>query len=332
MKIFFSLVFVCCISVSFAGERKSLPQGNYVVISDEYSSLLKPGECLVRGKIHNPNYYSDDQKAPAITGAYIGTLDKKRFAYSNDKGEYSLILHEGDTSIYMFAQGYDEVIIWKYAFKSQHVVNIDFYAYDNYNMIEVDKPVIYCYSEEEIKVELKIEPKGAFTFTYPPYKDGWSVKVDDKGISDGVTGKNYPYLFWEAQTNELDFIFSENKLMAEIILTDTVIAYLENSLQAMGLNETEKTDFITYWAPRMIENEYVLVQFIFNETYQSAISEMEITPAPNSMFRLFMMYAPVETDHAPFVLQSVKYESFERSGFTVVEWGGSELPPVLINP
>ncbi|MBK9191012.1 MAG: hypothetical protein IPM77_05550 [Crocinitomicaceae bacterium] len=70
-------------------------------------------------------------------------------------------------------------------------------------------------------------------------------------------------MFWEAQTSELDFVFTENKLQAEIIHTDSVVYYLENSLEVMGLNETEKTDFITFWAPRMIENEFVLVQFIF---------------------------------------------------------------------
>ncbi|MBK9191013.1 MAG: hypothetical protein IPM77_05555 [Crocinitomicaceae bacterium] len=92
----------------------------------------------------------------------------------------------------MFAKGYDEVIIWNYKFKSQHVVNIDFYAYDNYNMIEVDKPVIYCYSEKEINAEIRIQPEGEMTFTYPEYNDGWFVKVDENGISDHVTGKNYP--------------------------------------------------------------------------------------------------------------------------------------------
>ncbi|MBK9191014.1 MAG: hypothetical protein IPM77_05560 [Crocinitomicaceae bacterium] len=76
MKLVFSLVLVFGLASSFAEERKSLPQGNYVVISDEYSSILKPGECIVRGKIHNPNYYADDQKAPEISGGYIGTWIK----------------------------------------------------------------------------------------------------------------------------------------------------------------------------------------------------------------------------------------------------------------
>ncbi|MBK9191011.1 MAG: hypothetical protein IPM77_05545 [Crocinitomicaceae bacterium] len=59
---------------------------------------------------------------------------------------------------------------------------------------------------------------------------------------------------------------------------------------------------------------------------------MQIIPEPDSMFRLFMLYAPLESEHSPFILDQVKHESFKRIGFTVVEWGGSELPPVHLNP
>lgn len=332
MKLLLSILTIFCFATGFSEERKSLPHGNYVVISDEYSSILKPGECIVRGKIHNPNYVSDDQKLPAIAGAYIGTLDKTRFTYSNDKGEFNLVLKEGDTSIYMFAQGYDEVVIWNYKFRSQHVVNIDFYAYDNYNMMEVDKPVIYCYSEIELPVHIEFVPKGELTFTYPVYENGWDMLVNSHGITDSKTNKTYPYLFWEAETDDLNFRSEDGIIGATLIRTDTLVAYLENTLAQIGLNETEQTDFITFWAPRMLEKEFAVIQFLTDDMYEKNIAELHIEPQPESMLRLYMFYMPLNIDYAPFPIRGQQFESFERKGFTVVEWGGSEMPSIELNP
>ncbi|MBR3204526.1 hypothetical protein IKF81_02485 [Candidatus Saccharibacteria bacterium] len=53
---------------------------------------------------------------------------------------------------------------------------------------------------------------------------------------------------------------------------------------------------------------------------------LEITPAPDSVVRIGMVFKPLEETI------EVKEQSLEtpiRSGFTVVEWGGTELAEIL---
>ena len=49
---------------------------------------------------------------------------------------------------------------------------------------------------------------------------------------------------------------------------------------------------------------------------------MTITPEPDSLLRVFMVFRELEE---PVSIPEQTFEPFEREGFTVVEWGGSEI-------
>lgn len=51
-------------------------------------------------------------------------------------------------------------------------------------------------------------------------------------------------------------------------------------------------------------------------------AKLNITPEPDSLCRIFMTYVPLEN---AVDIESQQLETFERKGFTVVEWGGSEI-------
>ncbi|MBP5579422.1 MAG: hypothetical protein J6X56_08115 [Ruminococcus sp.] len=70
----------------------------------------------------------------------------------------------------------------------------------------------------------------------------------------------------------------------------------------------------------MEHNAYNLIAFQGAAYTNSA--KLDIAPAPDSLLRVFMAYVPLEesVDNQPQQL-----ETFERKGFTVVEWGGSEI-------
>src|SRR4051812_17422787 len=62
------------------------------------------------------------------------------------------------------------------------------------------KPVIYLYPQQQQQVSVKIDLNGIFTVTDPFYKNGWNViAAPDGKFFDPADGKNYPYLFWEAE-------------------------------------------------------------------------------------------------------------------------------------
>ncbi|MES2555537.1 MAG: hypothetical protein V4604_05260 [Bacteroidota bacterium] len=189
------------------------------------------------------------------------------------------------------------------------------------SMIIYTKPVIYLYPEKEQQTTVQLQPNGKFSFTYPVYpENGWSVTARPNGQLT-VDGKNYPYLFWEGTNTKpfrpIDFSsgFVVNK--------EDVTAFLEEKLTKMGLNDQEKTDFITYWGPRMVQSDKGFAQFLFNEEYDE-IATINISPKPAAIFRVYLFYAPLESsielNPAPQEIKSV-----DRKGFTVVEWGGSEV-------
>ncbi|MBI3237794.1 MAG: hypothetical protein HYZ43_02940 [Flavobacteriia bacterium] len=182
------------------------------------------------------------------------------------------------------------------------------------------KPVIYFYSPKDLSVNVELTPKGNFTYTYPAYENGWKGMVDKNG---GITinNKHYPYVFWEGTNTEINALVDYNQ--GFVVSTENVTVFLEEKLTEMGLNDQERTDFITFWAPRMVGSEKNHVQFIFNEAYDD-IATLSITPKPDHTFRLYMLWTPlpesVTINPTPQTLLSLK-----RDGFSVVEWGGSEL-------
>ena len=96
--------------------------------------------------------------------------------------------------------------------------------------------------------------------------------------------------------------------------------FLQEKLSFMGLTPKEYNDFIVYWLPRMQDNQYNLITFA-NEEYAQKV-HLSIDPDPDSVLRVFMVYKPLtkKIDIPPQQLTT-----FNRTGFTVVEWGGTEV-------
>jgi hypothetical protein len=61
-------------------------------------------------------------------------------------------------------------------------------------------------------------------------------------------------LFWEAKTTGLKYQSISNDVDGFLIATDTLVPFLENALNQLGLNAKEQTDFITFWAPQLIRS------------------------------------------------------------------------------
>ncbi|MEO6302674.1 MAG: hypothetical protein ABIP51_05840, partial [Bacteroidia bacterium] len=76
-----------------------------------------------------------------------------------------------------------------------------------------------------------------------------------------------------------------------------------------------------YWCPRMSANEKNYIHFMFNEEYNN-YATITIDPKPDQLFRVCMLWS--KTNNAAKV-KPQKIESFKRNGFTVVEWGGTEI-------
>ena len=177
------------------------------------------------------------------------------------------------------------------------------------------KPVIYLYPEETIEVEVQLETDGEFVATWPAYENGWRVTARPDGTLTDAGGNEYSYLFGEAESDAV-YDFSQGFCVAG----EDTGEFLRETLAAMGLTPKEYNEFIVYWLPLMQNNPWNLISFQ-SETYtESAV--LTVSPAPDSLLRVFMAWQPL-TEAVEVEPQFI--ESFQRNGFTVVEWGGTQV-------
>lgn len=177
------------------------------------------------------------------------------------------------------------------------------------------KPVVYLYPEEETQVTVQLDYAGELTCTYPAYNNGWTVTASPDGTLTDGEGQTYSYLYWEGKDN-VEYDFSQGACVAG----EDTAAFLEDALSQLGLTRREANEFIVYWLPQMEENPYNLIAFQ-SDAYTEA-ARLTITPTPDTVLRVFMAWKPLEE---PVELPPQELAGPERSGFTVVEWGGCQV-------
>ena len=179
------------------------------------------------------------------------------------------------------------------------------------------KPVIYLYPEEPMDISVQLNFKDTkFTTIYPKFngKNTWNVHAQPNGDLS-IKDKTYPYLFWEADS------YTEQETNEGFIVTDEEAEkFLEEKLTILGLNDNEKTDFITFWLPVLLRNKLSLCSFQSQKFFNNL--ELNVTPKPDTMIRVFLSIKKLD---APTNIKEQKLLSNERKGFTLVEWGGSSF-------
>ncbi len=179
----------------------------------------------------------------------------------------------------------------------------------------VRKPVIYLYPETELEVMIELAFKGKLTHTYPAYYDGWKVTAKPDGTLTDKTGREYYCLFWEG-VQDIEYDMSKGFVVAG----SETVAFLEEALATLGLTDKEANEFIIYWLPQMENNKYNLISFQEEAYTDNAV--LKITPEPDSVLRIFMTWKALDE---PIEIEEQNLEGFKREGFTVVEWGGTEI-------
>lgn len=181
---------------------------------------------------------------------------------------------------------------------------------------DVYKPIIYLYPDSPTVCSVKLNLNGRFTCTYPEYDNGWSsFTAHPDGTLVFPDGKEYYALYWEGMQNA-DWYLSEGFC----VRGEDTAEFLEWALSEQGLNRREANEFIVYWLPLMQDNPYNVISFQTKAYADTAV--LEVFPEPDSVIRVFMTF------YASEIEVSIPEQSFtmpSRDGFTVVEWGGSEI-------
>ena len=180
------------------------------------------------------------------------------------------------------------------------------------------KPIIYFYPSEETDISVTFDHPEYLTTVYPAYHDGWHITARPDGtIVDLNTNRELYALYYESNAKE------PYKVEADgfIVRGEDAAAFLEEKLEILGLTPREAEEFIVYWLPKLEANEYNYIRFATKAEIDQNMP-LSITPTPDSVIRIMMTFKPLE---APIDIIEQTLESPARTGFTVVEWGGSPI-------
>jgi hypothetical protein len=206
------------------------------------------------------------------------------------------------------------------------------------------KPVIYLYPPKPTNVAVQFAAPIDLTLSIPSYVNGWNVLAQPNGMLQDLQPQftdcgaidstalgseyartaceknNYPYLYWAGYIGHLFPHLNEGWVIPQ----SGIRAFLEKELTAVGINQKEKDDMISYWVPELSGFGAPYYRLSFLQTDQmNALVPLNITPKPDTEFRIFLLWSPLaaipSVQPEPQVLQPLV-----RNGFTVVEWGGGE--------
>ena len=176
------------------------------------------------------------------------------------------------------------------------------------------KPVLYLYPKKDnTKVTVSFAKPGLLTTTYPKFKNSWEVTANKNGDLYDKNNKYYYGLYWE-ENGSIKVDFNTGFYVTK----ENAIKFLEEKLSIIGLNDKERNEFIMYWLPILERNEKSLVYFELTES-REAYNKLIINPKPDSLLRMAIHIKKVDEK---VNIKEQKLTSFERKGFSAVEWGG----------
>lgn len=314
----FLLLNLLAFAVKASDQRKSVP-GFYIYKTTKNTSITN-GKAKITLHFNSPNF--TDIPLGYETIIYYSVNNITDTLILDETFNETLEIPAAQT-VFKFwpGPGYNEVISDTVQIENQTENDAQVNFFSENMLIEVDKPVIYLQSPVKLDFSIRVVPATDFTFTYPVYKDQWKGTLFPTGQIE-INGQKVPYLFWDSKQ---EFVFKKHTNGYQISKKD-IVSFLENQLSNAGLNSTEKTDFITYWGPRLMQYESVFIQFYLQEDCNQ-FATIQCDPAPIATNRLYIAFSKWN-DNLKTYVHPIDLPAFKRDGFNVLEWGGFELKTI----
>jgi hypothetical protein len=322
-KIAFTLFMLSSITC-FAGDQKERKSDmQYYQVIEQKPERMPNGQSLIKFtfKEHSGLCLRDQVKS-------MHNKNKKVFTPQIDtNGNCSHKIKPGKYKFKFWTSFCDTLTTDEIEIKNMHSISILVHLHSNNMMIESDKPVIYLYPSLNTNISLELNYKGNVSFSYPSLKENkWTVNASSDGTLE-ANGKTYNYLFWDGKMDA--GLLKPNLNQGSIVESTNLVEFFETSLAQIGLNSKEAADFITYWVPRMMKNKKNFVQFKLTDAYNE-IATLHVIPEPDKQLRIYMIWSNVEENNS-ISPSPQSFPEFKRDGFTLIEWGGSEIKNLLNN-
>lgn len=181
------------------------------------------------------------------------------------------------------------------------------------------KPIIYLYPTSPTEVAVTLSHPANLTVDYPAYGDGWNVLAQPDGdLVDLASGRDLYALYYESR-NQVPATMQADGF---VVPGDQTATFLEDTLGGLGLTPRESEEFIVYWLPILQQNPWNYIRFQ-TPAEMDANQALTVSPVPDTTIRVMMTYKPLDApvQVAPQALPPAP----ERTGFVVVEWGGTPI-------
>ena len=296
------------ITSSKAYKSVELIDKGYIVVVDD-DSYLKVLDLNGKEKAKLTKYNREMTIHSALSGWY--EQDKKAGIYvvvQDPNASYEELSEKMKKELNYSSEGMDYGYEWYYIPKTGETGKIATYI-GGYA-----KPVLYLYpTKDNTKVTVSFEKENLLTTTYPKYKKAWEITANKNGDLHDKDGKYYYGLYWE-ESGSTKVDFKEGFYVTK----ENAIKFLEDKLSVIGLNDKERNEFIMYWLPILEKNGKNLVYFELTESREK-YNKLNINPKPDSLLRIAIHVKKVNKKTN---IKNQKLTTFERKGFTAVEWGG----------
>ncbi|PJJ07971.1 TonB-dependent receptor-like protein [Flavobacterium sp. 1] len=286
---------------------------------NRYKKLLKD---IAKDSAEDINHYDliisgviSDIENKHISNVIISNLTKREAYYSDSLGSYKINVGKNDF-INFSKKGFRSLTV-----KATHqtIPNIVLKK-RTLNEIIIEKPVIYLYPTKKTDITFSLDFNGKLLTTFPKYESNWEVTAYPDGrIFEKKTKRFYNSLFWDGNQK-----FSDNHYQYKsgfVVSKNDLTVFLIEKLEIMGLNNLEINEFVQYWLPVLEKNETNFIHFYVNSDYD-VISKNIVFPKPDTSIRIFMDFYGLDEK---IKIQEQKLVKQERKGFTLVEWGGSDV-------
>jgi hypothetical protein len=327
MKIVISLLFLNLI-FTVVGKEKIAYSASFQIVSNEKNTKIPKGQYVIEATVYE---IQSNQKLRSL----VIKSDSKKVT-TDSKGWFKMTTKISENYMQINRKGFPTYYLENYPIQDQHHIKMKIFisripevSGDGIDVAE--KPVIYCYSEKPIHFDLKLSTVGKLAFAYPTMNanQSWSMNLENNELTDAKSKQKYPYLFWESEQEGVDFAKQnsnqdQNEINASIVSKSQAVPFLDSTLTVLGFNSQEKTDFITYWGPRMQKSNFYLIQFLQNNEC-AQIASYQINPKPDHLNRFYMLFIENETNEFPFEVLPQNLKPLERNGFYMVDWGGIQL-------
>ncbi|CAD0006603.1 TonB-dependent receptor plug domain-containing protein [Flavobacterium chungangense] len=286
----------------------------------KYKKLLK--ENISDSKLNTNDYkisisgsISDERNQP-VPKVVISNLTKREAYYSDSLGIYKINVAVND----YISFSKEKFETQKLKITNQTPSNIILKIQTASSKIKIKKPIIYLYPTEKTDISLSFNFNGKLLTTFPKYQDKWELTVYPDGkIFDKKTNRFYNSLFWDGIQNFPDEHY--NYKTGFSVEKNNLVLFLTEKLETLGLNTFETNDFIQFWLPHLEQNKTNFIHFYVNSDYD-IISKNTITPKPDTSIRVFMEFYGIDRS---IEISEQHLPKIERKGFTLVEWGGSDV-------